>query len=56
MSVLVYVLKETGRSPVFIVITTIPLSVIVYFVSLYLLGEELTLRLSKRLVKKFLNP
>ncbi|EDP75753.1 murein biosynthesis integral membrane protein MurJ [Hydrogenivirga sp. 128-5-R1-1] len=56
MSVLVYVLKETGRSPVFIVITTIPLSVIVYFVSLYLLGEELTLRLGKRLVKKLLNP
>ncbi len=56
MIILLLFLKGTGLSPVVTVLVSIPSAVVIYFLTLFLLREELTLRLSKRLVEKFVNP
>jgi len=56
MGVYLYILKGTGLSPVVTVLISVSSSVAIYFLVLYLLREDLTLRLGKRLVEKLLNP
>ncbi|WP_457599950.1 murein biosynthesis integral membrane protein MurJ [Hydrogenivirga sp.] len=56
MGIFILYLKNTGLRPVLLISLGIPVSAFIYFLSLYILREELSLSLGKRLVEKLVNP